>query len=80
MVIEKYKDVMLSFDSYHKYVFTFKGMAPDGARIICKFGGDHDIIYRYSVDTSTTPLEGDWKWHEIIIYSPEGNTFKYDDW
>jgi len=46
---DTYRDVELVFDSYYKYDFTFKGTAPDGAKIVATFGGNPDDIYHYDI-------------------------------
>jgi len=54
----KYKDVEVAFNSYYKYDFTFKGIAPDGVEIVATFGGQDDI-YRYDVTRDSKQKLGD---------------------
>lgn len=49
-VVAKYGDVPLYFHSYYKYTFHYSGTGDDGVRIMGHFGGEHDSVYRYSVD------------------------------
>lgn len=57
------KDVKLKFSSYYKYTFYFRG-AGEGFSVSGSKGGDHDDIYRMSVDADeefpALPLE-DWR-------------------
>lgn len=46
---EKYGDVMVKFSSYYKYTFTYVAELPDGKRLTCGYGGNHDEIYRHEV-------------------------------
>lgn len=44
-IIDKYADVDLHFDYYHKYTFYYSGAAEDGTIISACFGGCHyDIL------------------------------------
>lgn len=47
-VNEKFKNVKLKFTYYFKYTFSFQGTTEDGYEIQCDFGGDSDMIYRFS--------------------------------
>ena len=47
--IEIYGDIVVKFSSYYKYSFTFSG-SRDGVTIALSLGGDHNDIYKLSVD------------------------------
>ena len=49
-IFVKYGTVPLWFSSYYKYVFTFRGVAPDGTVICVSIGGSAEDIYRFSVE------------------------------
>jgi len=66
-VLMKYGDVPLKFDRYYKYTFSFSGIASDGAVISLWYGGDHNDIYRFSVDKDTVmTLKEEYK--EATVY------------
>ena len=48
--VEKYGNVEVKFSHYYKYTFSFSGKTDDGANIHVSYGGNHDDIYRFSVD------------------------------
>jgi hypothetical protein len=62
----KFKDAVVSFDGYYKYIFTFIG-GEAGYRLEAYFGGSADEIYRESIGTSPVPfLPLDrWAWVNI---------------
>lgn len=45
--IEKYGSVIVSFESYYKYTFTYKADLEDGKVISVSYGGNGDEIYRH---------------------------------
>ena len=47
--MEKYGDVMVVFDGYYKYTFTYKGDTQDGLTVYVSCGGSADEIYRREV-------------------------------
>jgi hypothetical protein len=47
--IEKYGDEKVRFASYYKYGFAFRGV--DNDKLLVQYGGDHDDIYRFGVNT-----------------------------
>ena len=47
-----YGSVLLRFDRYYKYKFTFKGVAADGAIVEACIGGDAPDIYRFELNVS----------------------------
>lgn len=47
--MEKYGDVMVTFDHYYKYTFTYAGKNKDGVLVEVSWGGNADDIYRCSV-------------------------------
>jgi len=51
---EKYGDVVVSFDSYYKYSFSFTGVTPEGYYISVDYVGDADTIYRYDLAHNET--------------------------
>lgn len=48
-IVEKYHTVPLKFYSYYKYVFLYKGVAPDGNIIHLLLGGDASDIYSWTI-------------------------------
>ena len=72
---EKYGNVRVKFSSYYKYTFTYEATLPDGNRLTCGYGGNHDDIYRHDVSAdwgetvgSLQPYKGsvyDWIGYEI---------------
>ena len=54
----KYDDVEVTFDSYYKFIFTFVGDLPDGARLSCSYGGNHDEIYRFELSNGMRTTVG----------------------
>ena len=48
-VLELYGEIPLPFSYYYKYLYYYKGIAPDGAVIYAGIGGDASDIYRYEV-------------------------------
>ena len=62
--LEKYGNVMVKFDEYYKYVFTFSAEIEEGI-ISVSVGGNSEEIYRFSVSaneecsiSSLGPFEG----------------------
>jgi hypothetical protein len=51
---EKYGHVKVQFISYYKYVFTYQARLPDGAILICRYGGTAGDIYRHLVSRAGT--------------------------
>lgn len=47
--LEKYGNVLVTFSSYYKYSFTYKGTLEDGSYIEVRVGGNSDDIYRFEV-------------------------------
>ena len=47
--MEKYGDVMVVFDGYYKFRFTYKGYTQDGLTVYVSRGGSADEIYRLEV-------------------------------
>jgi hypothetical protein len=48
-VLAKYGDVKLRLTKYYKYVFTYVGIAPDGALIEAHRGGDSAGVYYINI-------------------------------
>src|SRR5271157_405540 len=76
-VREHFKDILLTFEHYYKYVFTFIGYITiephKDYKIIAKYGGDSDDIYRFEVDMHKPE-----KMMELDSYNFV-EIFKYDD-
>lgn len=47
--MERYGDVLVSFSSYYKYTFYFRGIAENGETITCSIGSSSDDIYKLDV-------------------------------
>jgi len=66
-MLAKYGDVLLKFEHYYKFVFTFIGDAEDGAHIMVSVGGNADDIYKFSVTAeSATNLRDEPEWVRIV--------------
>ena len=84
-VIKKYSNIPLYFSSYYKYLFTFIGMAGMGIKIVTYSGGDHDSIYRYSVEAgkpyylvNKTYNSNDFQWDYVCISENGDKIFELD--
>lgn len=53
----------VTFDSYYKFSFTFLG-ENDDVELFLGYGGNHDDIYRYNVNTK--PVETPKNYNDII--------------
>ena len=78
---EQYGDVDLSFHSYWKYTFQFRGVAPDGIEISAWYGGNSDRIYRYDVQSDSTVKLGDVEeiWYMVQAKKDGKIIFEYND-
>ena len=62
--LEKYGDVLVQFNNYYKYSFSYRGVAKDGTVVVVKSGGNANDIYRECVTTDiisvgeVDPFEG----------------------
>ena len=54
--IKVYGSVKVTFSSYHKYTFEFKGKTKEGHLVSCSVGGHADEIYRLSVGTGEVSI------------------------
>jgi hypothetical protein len=78
-VKEHFKDVHMTFTHYYKYMFTFTGykerflVSGKDYKIIAQYGGNHDDIYRFSVDINKPE-----KFRSLESYSYI-EIFEYDD-
>jgi len=67
-VVEKYGNVILTFDYYYKYMFTYSGVADDGAKICLSYGGVPDDIYKHTVSNNDTHKFSDAiEWASIVV-------------
>ena len=73
---EKYGDVKVKFSSYYKYTFTYEATLPDGNRLTCGYGGDHDDIYRHDVSADWEETVSGLEPHEGSVYNPQGNVIE----
>jgi hypothetical protein len=61
---EQYGDVLVQFNNYYKYSFSYRGVAKDGTVVVVKSGGNANDIYREYVTTDiisvgeVDPFEG----------------------
>jgi hypothetical protein len=72
-VNEKFKDVKVTFDSYYKFTFTFKGQSEDGFTLACLYGGSSDDIYRYDVNTDPVSFGECDQWSHVVVKDKDGN-------
>ena len=72
-VNEKFKDVKVTFDSYYKFTFTFKGQSEDGYTLACLYGGSSDDIYRYDVNTDPVSFGECDQWSHVVVKDKDGN-------
>ena len=71
--MDQYGDVVVSFSSYYKYSFTFRG-TKNGESIRVCLGGNHSDIYRFEVDAdckSKIKDMDDWMMTSGSVYSPD---------
>ena len=61
-VLELYGEIPLPFSYYYKYLYYYKGIAPDGAVIYAGIGGDASDIYRYRGENETIKLNDTSSW------------------
>lgn len=76
---QRYGDVKLSFWSYYKYTFTFRGTAPDGAVIEAGYGGESGEIYRTTIahdETRLATLTDPW-WYTLTVTKDEVKVFEH---
>ena len=52
-----YGKVNVSFSSYYKFTFIFRGKTESGEIIVISVGGDSDTIYRFDVDIYPHTIE-----------------------
>lgn len=69
--LEKYGDVLVTFSSYYKYCFTYRGVMPDGSDLICHKGDSIDSIYRLEVNNEPISLGELWP-NTVEIRNSEG--------
>lgn len=72
-VNEKFKDVKVTFDSYYKFTFTFKGQSEDGFTLACLYGGSSDDIYRYDVNTDPVSFGECDQWSHVVVKDKDSN-------
>jgi hypothetical protein len=72
-VNEKFKDVKVTFDSYYKFTFTFKGQSEDGYTLACLYGGSSDDIYRYDVNTDPVSFGECDQWSHVVVRDKDDN-------
>lgn len=74
-VVLKYRHVPLSFHSYLRYQFRFRGIAEDKRTIVAMLGGTHEDIKHLRIYRNeerrlgSTPEQA---WKHIQILSPKG--------
>jgi hypothetical protein len=78
-VNEKFKDAMVTFDSYYKYTFSFRGYK-DQYIIETTFGGDSSDIYRYDVDNMPVNFEEVNNWSNVWIKDEDTNEVVYENY
>lgn len=49
--LQMYGDIEVSFESYYKYSFTFRGVTSEGHVVVVSVGDSADDIYRLEVGT-----------------------------
>ena len=52
--IKIYGNTIMTFDSYYKYSFSFKGKTNDNINVFITTEGDKDGIYRFYVENKQT--------------------------
>ena len=71
-VYSRFADVELYFDSYYKYVFTFKGTSADGYTVVADYGGGSSDIYRYEVAVGVAVHLAPEEFTSVTVYDPAG--------
>jgi len=79
---EKYQHTTVTFQTYWKYTFTFRGVAEDGVVISCGVGGNADDIYRFEVCNNDTSIVGDPRenWTSVFAYKDGEEIFRWYDY
>jgi hypothetical protein len=67
-VNEKFKEVKLKFASYFKYTFSVTGTAEEGYEILCEYGGEADMIYRFSLSDIPVNFGSVDDWTSVEVY------------
>ena len=77
-VVKKYGDVVLTFVSYYKYSFSYRGEADDGIRISASYGGDSGDIYRHKVENNEKHAVKDIiNWARVYVFDPKTEKYLY---
>ena len=74
-ILNKYGTVKMRPESYYKFAFTFKGMAPDGVEIFAVIDPTVDDLYGISIDFTSVQMLGvlhkEFSFDSIDAYPPE---------
>ena len=75
-------DVLMDFNSYYKYSFSYRGNLPaEGLIISVSYGGNHDDIYRYSVEVGKPVKFGKVDdWNFVAIDKDGVEVFSRSNW
>lgn len=74
--IEAIRNTVVEFESYYKYVFTFKGNF-DSHTIYAYLGGSPEEIYRLNISRDEKRVIGDFdKWNSIMLKKEDGEWIK----
>jgi hypothetical protein len=65
-ILTKYGAVILRFNLYYKYSFTYKGEI-DGEKITASFGGSGEDIYREDFEPTLTIKDKDYLLSYLVI-------------
>lgn len=68
--IEEYGEEFVKFESYYKFEFRYAGTTKDGFKIVVRYGGISDDIYRHEVCCDPERVAS--------IYPDEGIVFDKD--
>ena len=77
--LERFGEARVRFSSYYKYEFCYSGEC-DGKPFSLSIGGDHNDIYKLSVDQSeltATDLINEWFGDQIMLW--EGKAVRIRD-
>lgn len=75
---ERFGKYAVKFSSYYKYTFNFRAEVEPGVVVTVGYGGNHDDIYRYEVDSETMEqIDCAENWTSVTVYENGVQIFDY---
>jgi len=78
--IKKHGDVVLTFNSYYKYTFTYSATLEDGRSLIANIGGNSDDIYRLDVSNNEQIKLANLDPHSAYLYKDNKEAYGFYDY